>query len=189
MVTSASTLEDTFPSSYTTVHNLMTLVVGSKDRLSEFLLHLFADPMHITEILLSRQITTHHPATMDPSSEPERELNNSNWTLSNLCCVQNDDLGEQFVPSVCYRDQVSVSLGGCSRTGTQLAGILSPCLTWLIFLPSSDLGTKATSCRAVDLPADQYSYFPVSIEHLAIELYAPPIAGSWEFGSCMARNN
>lgn len=65
----------------------MTLAIGFRDRLSEFLLYLFTDPMHITEILLSGQITTHDPAAMDPSSEPERELNDSNWTLSNLCRV------------------------------------------------------------------------------------------------------
>lgn len=93
----------------------MTSAIGSRDRLSEFLLYLLADSMHITQILIPGKITTHDPTAMDPSSEPERELNNSNWTLSNLGRVQDDDLGEQFVPSVCYRDQVSVSLGGYSR--------------------------------------------------------------------------
>lgn len=90
----------------------MSLTIDFRDWLPEFLLDLFADSMHITEILIWRQITTHHPAAMDPSSKPERELNNSDGTLSDLFGVQYDDFGEQLVSSVRYRDQVPVCLGG-----------------------------------------------------------------------------
>lgn len=72
----------------------MSSTIGLRDWLSELLLDLFADSMHITEILISRQITTHDPAAMDPSSKPERELNDSDGTLSDLFGVQDDDLGE-----------------------------------------------------------------------------------------------
>lgn len=88
------------------------MTIGLRDWLSELLLDVFAYSMHITEILISRQITTHDPAAMNPSSKPERELNNSDGTLSDLFGVQDDDLGEQLVSPVRYRDQVPVGLGG-----------------------------------------------------------------------------
>lgn len=107
---------DTFPSSGNSIQAGMALAIGCRDRLSEFLLHVLADSVHITEILIMRQVATHYPAAMDSSSESEWEFDNSNRALCNFCRVQDDDISKQLVSSVCYRYQVSISLRGCSCT-------------------------------------------------------------------------
>lgn len=94
---------------------ISTCPVCMMSSLSILSLELIGDATHVTKLFVFWKILGHDPTAVNAGSEPEWKFYDSNRSLRDIGGIQDDNVCEHCVPSVCNRDHVSIRLWCCGR--------------------------------------------------------------------------